>query len=827
MNNLQELLVENEEWLKKHVLEFAGQVDESLWPAFFSGMIDSAPPSARQENRLERMFHAAVLPILHLDSSHSITLMNPAAESVLGIKAPARLADVAPWLNHVVEKECPRSGRQSFIRFDATQPADDGEKHYAVTMSDDGDGGCVMVLDDITVRVETQRQLVRERNRASYYLDVVGSLVVVLDASGAVTMMNETGCRALGYELHELLGRNWVDTMVPEEQRDGVRDYLYLVLTQPEDVDGEYVNYITTKDGDDRLIQWQNSILKNEGGMPVGILCSGMDITEQQAVENALAEKELWLRSTFVALGEAVLILTPEWEVLDANPAAETMFGMTNEGLVGIPVEDVHVDAFHNQDYMARCQEAFDRGETAMFEFPLRRSNGQIFPSEQSASLIIGDDGRPLGIVNAIRDISSRKKAEQELRESEEKFRRIFESMEEGYIVAGLDGTIHMVNPATCKLLRYCSEDLVGTNIERVYYSEDEQSVLQQALASGEAVRGATLRAVRKDGAVITVDVNAHLVLDELGNPVAMEGTFRDISRRIEAEKVLREREQQYRAFFENNHAIMLLVDPKTGHVVDANPAASDFYGYEQDKLRSMNMDQINVLKEDEMFKEMELAREEKRAYFIVQHALSDGSVRDVEVYSGPIMVQGTQLLYSVIHDVTKRIRLESEMKTLATTDALTGANNRHQFFESGSRELRRAERYKKPLTLLMLDIDYFKSINDSYGHQAGDVVLQELSKSATTMLRESDVFGRLGGEEFAVVLPETGLKRGMEVADRLRQRLAEMVVKVDGKEISFTVSIGATLARRSDKVIEDVIKRADEALYKAKRMGRNRVERS
>jgi len=751
---------------------------------------------------------------------------NRAAADLLGGQEGALLRDAAPWLVEEMEKECSRKGAASGTRIDVARPDGERETHYSVILSV-WDGGCVLVLNDITHKVEAQQQLVRERNTSALYLDVVGAMVVALDASGAVTMVNQTTCRALGYGVHELIGRNWVEAVVPEEQRDEVLDYLYLVFSGQTETEDETFYFVTTKAGEDRLVQWQHKLLTNEGDMPIGALCSGMDITEQRASEEALAEKELWLRSTFVALGEAVLILTPEWKIIDANPAAETIFGMTNQELVDTPAEALHVDAVHNADFKVRCRDAFDERKRVMFEFPMRRQSGAIFPSEQSVSLIIGDDGHPLGIVNTIRDISPRKRAERVLRESEEKFRRIFESIEEGYIVTDMDGRIQMVNPATCRLFGYSREELVGRTMGELSLYRKEQLFLHEALARGEPVRGLQVQAVRKDGTVITVDGNAHVVMDDNGELVGMEGTFRDITRQIEAEKVLMEREQQYRAFFENNHAIMLLTDPKTGNVVDANPAAGDFYGYSQEDMQAMNMSQINALDEEEMFREMDLAREEKRAYFILPHILADRSIRDVEVYSGPIMVRGRQLLYSVIHDVTNRIRLENEMKALATTDALTGVDNRHQFFSRGSQEFRRALRYKKPLTLLMLDIDYFKSINDSYGHQAGDEVLRELARSASSLLRESDVFGRLGGEEFAVVLPETGLKLGMEVAERLRGRLSEVTVVFEEEEISFTVSIGATLARRSDKAIEDVIKRADEALYKAKRMGRNRVDRA
>jgi diguanylate cyclase (GGDEF)-like protein len=164
-------------------------------------------------------------------------------------------------------------------------------------------------------------------------------------------------------------------------------------------------------------------------------------------------------------------------------------------------------------------------------------------------------------------------------------------------------------------------------------------------------------------------------------------------------------------------------------------------------------------------------------------------------------------------------------MKRLATTDNLTGAANRHEFFRMADLELRRAKRYGHALTVIMLDIDYFKSINDTHGHQAGDAVLKALSALVRAALRDTDIFGRLGGEEFAAVLPETDIQGGVPVAERLRRELAGLTVRLRDAALRFTVSIGVSEVRPSDRLIEDTINRADEALYKAKRMGRNRVE--
>jgi diguanylate cyclase (GGDEF)-like protein/PAS domain S-box-containing protein len=356
--------------------------------------------------------------------------------------------------------------------------------------------------------------------------------------------------------------------------------------------------------------------------------------------------------------------------------------------------------------------------------------------------------------------------------------------------------------------------------------NSDDRTGLRNGVMELGTMRGQQMTARRKDGSTVIIEANAHLVRDYEGVPVAMEGTFRDITQRIEADKVIREREKQYRAFFENNHAIMLLTDPKSEQIIDANPAASEFYGYPIEVMRTMNLSHINVLDQDEIFREMRLSREEGRSYFIVRHVLQNGEHRDVEVYSGPIMVQGVQRLYSVIHDVTKRIELEHKMKHLATTDALTGVNNRHQFFSLATKELQRSKRYAHPLTVLMLDIDYFKSINDNFGHHAGDIVLKMLAAAAVAVLRATDIFGRLGGEEFAAILPETGLRVGYEVAERLRSEFEKLQVLVGKVKITFTVSIGVTQVRSQDKNIEEVLNRADEALYKAKRMGRNQVVR-
>ena len=175
--------------------------------------------------------------------------------------------------------------------------------------------------------------------------------------------------------------------------------------------------------------------------------------------------------------------------------------------------------------------------------------------------------------------------------------------------------------------------------------------------------------------------------------------------------------------------------------------------------------------------------------------------------------------------EIKERIRAQDELRVLATTDSLTGASNRRHFLELSEKEFERVRRYPAPLSALMLDADHFKSINDTYGHDVGDQVLQALSRTVLAGLRSTEIFGRLGGEEFAVALPSTGLDGARVVAERLRRSVEELKVSAEGRTVSFTISIGVAEIIEADGSFASILSRADQALYRAKSDGRNRVE--
>ncbi len=164
-----------------------------------------------------------------------------------------------------------------------------------------------------------------------------------------------------------------------------------------------------------------------------------------------------------------------------------------------------------------------------------------------------------------------------------------------------------------------------------------------------------------------------------------------------------------------------------------------------------------------------------------------------------------------------------SEVQRMATIDSLTGVLNRRCLFDLAKREFERSQRYGSVFTLLMLDVDHFKRINDTYGHMVGDEVLKSLTQAIQRSLRQVDQFGRYGGEEFVIVLPESPLNIARQVGDRLRTISSQLSIPTKTDPISLTVSIGIAAYNPQDKAVEDIFERADRALYQAKAKGRDR----
>jgi len=214
------------------------------------------------------------------------------------------------------------------------------------------------------------------------------------------------------------------------------------------------------------------------------------------------------------------------------------------------------------------------------------------------------------------------------------------------------------------------------------------------------------------------------------------------------------------------------------------------------------------------------------------QEANSPGGVARARVLFDVIVSSGLLLLLTVwrlVAGLKRRLQeAEALLHEMATTDELTVLANRRTGQERLLDELVRASRHRRPFSLLLLDLDNFKQVNDTQGHDAGDAVLKAVAKAVTALVRQTDLVARWGGEEFLVLLTETGLAGAKATGERIRQAIASMPIIFEGHALQVTVSLGAAEFVRHERVeqaADDLLKRADKALYNAKHHGRNRVE--
>lgn len=263
------------------------------------------------------------------------------------------------------------------------------------------------------------------------------------------------------------------------------------------------------------------------------------------------------------------------------------------------------------------------------------------------------------------------------------------------------------------------------------------------------------------------------------------------------------------------------------------SPAIERLIGYTPDEINRIGFSELvksitkpaaeELAVEDIMKVRLAGKTGEYKADYLI-HA-KDGTPRWLADHSLPWFDGEDKIIGSVgvLTDITERKRLEDSLRVMATIDQLTGVLNRHHFLNLSERELHRSQRYGSPLSFVMIDVDHFKLVNDTHGHAMGDKVLRSLAQSCQNVLRDSDLMGRVGGEEFACCLVECTLERARLAGERLRVAVAGLEIEDQDAIASVTISLGAAQAQK-DEELSQLMRRADQALYEAKREGRNRL---
>lgn len=259
--------------------------------------------------------------------------------------------------------------------------------------------------------------------------------------------------------------------------------------------------------------------------------------------------------------------------------------------------------------------------------------------------------------------------------------------------------------------------------------------------------------------------------------------------------------------------------------IVDINPYALNLFDSHAEVLGRP----VRLLNEDwpEIIQRYGFGLDSRFEFVFKANKKDDKSFRCFDISISTLYGYNNNLVgwLILVNDISERKRLEEELRRTASIDELTGISNRKAYMELSEQAFQQACRYQRELTIMMVDIDYFKKMNDNYGHQTGDRTLQFLARACSALVRESDIVGRIGGDEFAITLPETELDGALQLGERIRYTIeSSPVFDEQGNPVHFTISLGVDTLQVGDESLDEILGRVDRALYQAKNKGRNRI---
>lgn len=422
----------------------------------------------------------------------------------------------------------------------------------------------------------------------------------------------------------------------------------------------------------------------------------------------------------------------------------------------------------------------------------------------------------------------------EKLTESQRLLKAAVEQSSASIVVTDMNAKIIFANAAFTKITGYSIEEAMGRNPRILKSGRTKPETyrdLWETLVSGRAWHHELCNR-KKNGELFWEAANISPILDAEGRISHYLGVMDDITDRKHAEAEILRLSQWNELLLNSAGEGMYGVDQE-GAFTFINPAALAILGFEKDEVLGENAHRLMhhhhpdgspYLEEDcpiHLTRQDGIRRQAEEVYF-----RKDGEPFPVQMTVTPMQGNGQLMGVEVVfQDISSRKKMEQDLVRLATTDPLTGVANRRRFLEQMEMELARVRRFGTLASLLMVDVDYFKKINDAHGHAIGDEVLRHLADLSVAQLRRLDLFGRLGGEEFGILLPGTDSAGALQVAEEFRRNVAGSPLQTNEATVPVSVSIGVTAFDRSDKLADQILARADAALYRAKEGGRNRVE--
>jgi diguanylate cyclase (GGDEF)-like protein/PAS domain S-box-containing protein len=690
--------------------------------------------------------------------------------------------------------------------------------------------GKVIGFKGIT-RDVTQRKLMEDALHKSeeYFKEITensSDIIIISDKNGNIKYCSRSVERYAGYKPEELIGKSAFNFIYADDLPRAVADYNKAIQTKDKAIPNEF--RLVHKDGSVRIFEGLGKNLLDNHSVE-GFVMNIRDVTERRQMEEAIRASEEKYRTILEEMKEGYFELDTDGTFTFVNEAQCQNMGYSKEELIGMNHRQ-----FQNAESIRETRrifkETYRTGKTIqLLDVEIIRKDGCKIYNETSVSPIKGKDGNIIGFRGISRDVTERRKMEEAIRRSEEKYRNILETMQESYFEVDLAGNLTYVNPAMYEGLGFTKEALIGkhyrlftdeANVKKLY------EIYNKIYKTGEPVRTVDFEFIKKDKTTLFAETSASLIRDESGKPIGFRGVSRDITERRKMEEAIQQSEEKYRSIVDEVDEWYFEIDLE-GDVVFINDAVVRSVGYPKEMIIGLNYKSFITKDQPNDIIKVFLDVYDTGEFiknFPYEFVHPNGTVTFFELSIFPKKDQDNKIMgfRGVGHDVTEHKRSEEKLNYIATHDLLTGLPNRMLLMDRLKMATAQAKRTDQKLALMMLDLDNFKAVNDSLGHMVGDELLKEIALRLSGRLRQNDTISRLGGDEFIILLPAIDhTEDAVEVAKIVLESFEQPFVCKE-HVISCTISIGIAIYPDDAKDTEVLMKNADAAMYYVKAHGRN-----
>ena len=692
------------------------------------------------------------------------------------------------------------------------------------------------------VAVQRQKAAAEEKRRSEALYQATFDHAAVgmahADPSGKFLRVNPKLCEILGYTEEELLHLSWLEVTHPDDVERSA-ELTAKMRADPGVRLPELEKRYRCKDGTERWGLASVALVRGSDGRPEYFVSVLKDITARKRAETVAEESELRFRQLAENIHEVFWLTDPgKNEILYVSPAYEQIWGRTCESLYASPrdwIEAIHVEDRAKVLLAAQKQGA---GEYAAGEYDeeyrIVRPDGSIRWIRDRAFPVVRD-GRVYRVTGIAEDVTDRKRTADELRESERRFRDMLGNVELIAMTLDREARITYCNDHLSRLTGWPREELVGKNWFDVFIpaeiNESMKTVFAGVLNDLPSCWHYENEIVTRAGERRLIRWNNSVLRSASGEVNGTASIGEDITESKRAQEAIQRADARYRATFDQA-GVGIVHATLEGRYMRANRKMCDMLGYEEAELVGRGFNDVTHPEDRKLTADLAAALRDSPDATLIPEYEKRYVCKDGRMVWGAVSIslvrdaQGRpEYFIALIKDVTARKDAEEKLIYRAHYDPLTELPNRTLFYDRLAQMLNQARRHDRTFGLMVVDLDRFKSVNDTLGHSHGDRLLQDVAKRLSQCVRSGDTVARVGGDEFAIVAADLAHAQDAAiVAQKVLESLAEPF-DLDGHEVFIGASVGIATFPVDGSEGGLLIKNADAAMFRAKELGRNNYQ--